>query len=149
LIVSNPFIDTSTRFWRIERMAVGVSSRGTTFQTIVFIFISDALSKGLPSVIAGVVVFFALPNNPSDSKWLSEDEKNIVIQRIQNERLLGLQKTPSATSQTSLLSSSSSPSLPQQNDTVIVPAHADKKISWDDFKATIKGLLPSPFLNVF
>eukprot|EP01102_Stenamoeba_stenopodia_P005276 TRINITY_DN15843_c0_g1_i1.p1 TRINITY_DN15843_c0_g1~~TRINITY_DN15843_c0_g1_i1.p1 ORF type:complete len:517 (-),score=100.51 TRINITY_DN15843_c0_g1_i1:94-1644(-) len=91
------------------------------------------LLEGVPSIIAGVFVYFLLPNNPSDSKWLSEAEQNVVIQRIQNERLAALQKLPpTATSQTSLLSSS------QENAAAVTPPHADKKISWDDFKATLK-----------
>jgi MFS family permease len=41
--------------------------------------------EGLPSVVVGVLVFFLLPNGPKQAKWLTPQEQDMVLQRIQEE----------------------------------------------------------------
>jgi len=40
------------------------------------------LLEGFPTVIMGVVVWFVLPNHPSDCKWLDEKEKMMATRRL-------------------------------------------------------------------
>jgi MFS transporter, ACS family, tartrate transporter len=40
------------------------------------------LLESLPAIVLGVVVFFALPDRPSDARWLSGREKNWIKQRL-------------------------------------------------------------------
>jgi MFS family permease len=41
------------------------------------------LLEGFPSVVAGVVVWFVLPNSPSDCKWLNEKERLMATRRLE------------------------------------------------------------------
>ena len=41
--------------------------------------------EGLPSVVVGVLVFILLPNGPKTAKWLTPQERDMVIQRIHEE----------------------------------------------------------------
>ena len=41
--------------------------------------------EGLPSVLVGVLVFVLLPNGPKSAKWLTSQEQDMVIQRIQQD----------------------------------------------------------------
>jgi D-galactonate transporter len=41
--------------------------------------------EGLPSVLVGVLVFVLLPNGPKSAKWLTPQERDMVIQRIQED----------------------------------------------------------------
>lgn len=43
------------------------------------------LVQGLPAVILGAVVFFALPNRPTDVTWLSDAEKTWLTRRLDAE----------------------------------------------------------------
>jgi D-galactonate transporter len=40
------------------------------------------LLEGIPSVIVGLLVYYVLDDNPSKAKWLTMDEKNLLIQRL-------------------------------------------------------------------
>jgi D-galactonate transporter len=40
------------------------------------------LLEGIPSVIVGLLVFVMLPNGPKTAKWLNEDEKAVVTNRL-------------------------------------------------------------------
>ena len=42
--------------------------------------------EGLPAVIVGFVLFFMLPDTPEDAKWLNDDERRIVRERLAAER---------------------------------------------------------------
>ena len=44
------------------------------------------LLEGLPSVVLGVVVWLGLPDRPNDAKWLGEDERAILIAKLEAER---------------------------------------------------------------
>ncbi|MCG5071971.1 MFS transporter [Paraburkholderia tagetis] len=41
--------------------------------------------EGLPAVVAGVVAYFYLIDRPQDAKWLTEDQKRIVIGALDEE----------------------------------------------------------------
>lgn len=41
--------------------------------------------EGVPAVIAGVVAYFYLIDRPQDAKWLTEDQKRIVIDALDEE----------------------------------------------------------------
>ena len=41
--------------------------------------------EGLPSVIIGLLVFVLLPNGPKSAKWLTAQERDMVVQRIQED----------------------------------------------------------------
>jgi MFS family permease len=40
------------------------------------------LLEGIPAVLLGIVVLMYLPNGPEDAKWLTEEERAIVIARL-------------------------------------------------------------------
>lgn len=44
------------------------------------------LLEGLPCVILGLIVFAKLPNQPKEAKWLTEDEKTILINALEQEQ---------------------------------------------------------------
>jgi ACS family tartrate transporter-like MFS transporter len=46
------------------------------------------LLEGLPAVVLGVVVLFCLPNGPRDARWLSEDDRRVVEERLAAERIV-------------------------------------------------------------
>ncbi len=58
------------------------------------------LLEGLPCVILGVIVFAKLPNTPKDAKWLTDDEKNILVNALENEQIAKSQQLRSATGNT-------------------------------------------------
>ena len=41
--------------------------------------------EGLPSVLVGILVFVLLPNGPKSAKWLTPQERDMVVQRIQED----------------------------------------------------------------
>jgi MFS transporter, ACS family, tartrate transporter len=41
--------------------------------------------EGLPSLIMGVVIMLMLPDRPQAAKWLSDEERNLVLSRIAEE----------------------------------------------------------------
>jgi MFS family permease len=43
------------------------------------------LLEGIPSVIIGVLVFVLLPNGPKQAKWLTQQEQDFVLHRVQEE----------------------------------------------------------------
>jgi D-galactonate transporter len=40
------------------------------------------LLEGIPSVIVGFLVYYILDDNPSKAKWLTKDERNLLVQRL-------------------------------------------------------------------
>ena len=42
--------------------------------------------EGLPAVAVGFVLFVMLPDRPEDAKWLSDDERSVVRERLAAER---------------------------------------------------------------
>ncbi|MCE4573839.1 MFS transporter [Caballeronia sp. CLC5] len=44
------------------------------------------LVEGLPSCLLGVIAFFYLDNNPREARWLSDDEKAVVLHQLERER---------------------------------------------------------------
>jgi D-galactonate transporter len=40
------------------------------------------LLEGIPSVIVGLLVYYVLDDNPSKAKWLTEDERKLLVQRL-------------------------------------------------------------------
>ncbi len=40
------------------------------------------LIEGVPAVIVGLVIFFALPNRPADAKWLTAEEREALTARL-------------------------------------------------------------------
>jgi D-galactonate transporter len=43
------------------------------------------LVEGLPSVLVGLWVLFYLDDNPAKSKWLTQEEKGLLLQRLEEE----------------------------------------------------------------
>jgi D-galactonate transporter len=43
------------------------------------------LLEGIPSVLAGVVAIFYLDDAPSEAKWLTEDERDLLLDRLREE----------------------------------------------------------------
>ena len=43
------------------------------------------LLEGLPSVVVGILVLFYLDDNPSKSKWLTADEKGLLLTRLEQD----------------------------------------------------------------
>jgi MFS family permease len=43
------------------------------------------LLEGIPSVVIGILVFVLLPNGPKSAKWLTTQEQDMVVQRIQED----------------------------------------------------------------
>lgn len=41
--------------------------------------------EGVPATLIGFVVLFYLPNGPKDAKWLSEDERQVIEERLRVE----------------------------------------------------------------
>jgi D-galactonate transporter len=52
------------------------------------------IAEGLPVVILGVVTYFFLDNGPAQAKWLSTDEKAIVVRELEAEQQLKGGHTP-------------------------------------------------------
>lgn len=44
------------------------------------------LLEGIPAILAGLVILFVLPNNPQKARWLTADEKNTVVSRLDEEK---------------------------------------------------------------
>ncbi len=42
--------------------------------------------EGLPSLVVGIFVLFFLDNGPSDARWLSPEEKEILLKRLEEEQ---------------------------------------------------------------
>jgi MFS family permease len=40
------------------------------------------LLEGIPSVIVGLLVYYVLDDNPDKAKWLTADERNLLVQRL-------------------------------------------------------------------
>jgi len=40
------------------------------------------LIEGLPSVVFGIVTWFVLPTRPQDSKWLTDQERELAVARL-------------------------------------------------------------------
>jgi ACS family allantoate permease-like MFS transporter len=45
------------------------------------------LALGAFTVIYGAIMFFVLPDNPSNCKWLSKREKLVAVERLRDEKL--------------------------------------------------------------
>lgn len=45
------------------------------------------LIDGLPSCVLGVIAYFSLSNSPSEAKWLTDDEKALVLRDLESDRL--------------------------------------------------------------
>ena len=43
--------------------------------------------EGIPSIIAGLITLYFLTDKPSKAAWLTEDEKKLVLQRLEEEEL--------------------------------------------------------------
>jgi D-galactonate transporter len=43
------------------------------------------LLEGVPAIIAGIVTYFYLSNGPKDAKWLTENERNIIVPTLEAE----------------------------------------------------------------
>jgi D-galactonate transporter len=43
------------------------------------------LLEGIPSILAGVVTIFFLDDNPSSAKWLTSEERGLLLNRLQEE----------------------------------------------------------------
>ena len=43
------------------------------------------LLQGIPSILAGAVTLFYLDDNPSRAKWLTNDERGLLLERLQQE----------------------------------------------------------------
>jgi len=41
--------------------------------------------EGVPAVIAGVIAYFYLIDRPQDAKWLSDDEKHLILSTLEEE----------------------------------------------------------------
>ena len=46
------------------------------------------LLEGVPSVVVGIWVLFYLDDNPAKSKWLTNEEKALILQRLEEEEAL-------------------------------------------------------------
>lgn len=44
------------------------------------------LLEGLPCVILGFIVYAKLPNTPKDAKWLNAEEKQVLLQALEDEK---------------------------------------------------------------
>ena len=44
------------------------------------------LIEGIPSVIFGIIVLFFLPDGPGNAKWLTNDEKNTIMNMLEKEK---------------------------------------------------------------
>ncbi|MEW9585273.1 MFS transporter [Paraburkholderia sp. DGU8] len=52
------------------------------------------IAEGLPVIVLGVVTYFFLDNGPAQAKWLSTDEKAIVVRELEAEQQLKGGHTP-------------------------------------------------------
>ena len=50
------------------------------------------LLEGLPSVAVGLLVVFRLDDGPAKARWLSEDERELLLRRIEDEERLKLEE---------------------------------------------------------
>ena len=48
--------------------------------------------EAVPAVIAGVVVFFKLPDGPAEAKWLDPEERDWLAERLEGEEQVRLQR---------------------------------------------------------
>jgi ACS family tartrate transporter-like MFS transporter len=44
------------------------------------------LLEGIPAIVLGIITYFYMTNKPEEANWLSQKEKNWLIQELQNER---------------------------------------------------------------
>jgi D-galactonate transporter len=44
--------------------------------------------EGVPSIVLGIVTLLVLDDNPSETRWLSQEEKQLVLADLQKDRLL-------------------------------------------------------------
>jgi hypothetical protein len=44
------------------------------------------LMEGIPAAVVGVVIIFYLSNGIKDSRWLTADEKSVLIHRVESEK---------------------------------------------------------------
>lgn len=90
---------------QLRAQAISVMVLGTSFASIIGSPLSGAIMdfmdgwgglsgwqwvfviEGLPAVLLGVIVFAVLRNGPGEAKWLSADQKDLVIADLAAERL--------------------------------------------------------------
>lgn len=65
------------------------------------------LIEGIPSVILGVVAYLYLTDKPQSAHWLTAEEQELLLARMQRER----KREPAASVKTSLLKELSSPTM--------------------------------------
>lgn len=65
------------------------------------------LIEGVPSVILGVVAYFYLTDKPEKAEWLTDEEKQLLLGRMERER----QREPAAKVKISVLKELSSPTM--------------------------------------
>ena len=67
--------------WILESM-----SRSTTLRGWQWLFVFEAI----PSILAGLLTVYFLEDSPRKARWLSEEEKQLLEQRLHEERLTSL-----------------------------------------------------------
>jgi ACS family 4-hydroxyphenylacetate permease-like MFS transporter len=65
------------------------------------------LLEGVPSVILGVIAYYYLTDNPRKAHWLTDEERELLLARIERER----KREPAAQVKTGLLRELSSPTM--------------------------------------
>jgi hypothetical protein len=41
--------------------------------------------EGIPPILIGILTFFALPSYPEKSRWLSEEEKDLILKHLHKD----------------------------------------------------------------
>jgi len=44
------------------------------------------ISWGIPAVVLGIIVFFGLTDRPRDAKWLTEEEKEVLVRELEMDK---------------------------------------------------------------
>jgi D-galactonate transporter len=71
--------------WLLEKMSSVGGLRGWQW---LFLF------EAMPSLLAGIATIFFLADNPAKAKWLSEEEKALVLQRLHEEEEMKKDEAP-------------------------------------------------------
>ncbi len=65
--------------WILDRMSSVGGLRGWQWLYLV---------EGVPSIVAGITTMFFLADNPGKAKWLSEGERSLLLQRLEEDEVL-------------------------------------------------------------
>lgn len=65
---------------------MGSSNKDSGIETVADQTLQIFILEGILTCVVSAAFFFVLPDFPEDTKWLSEDERTFVINRLRSEQ---------------------------------------------------------------